>query len=68
VTERIIGVDQQAANCGIPVEQEMLLYVIHGCLHLCGYDDKSAKAAKEMRTKEREYLKVIGVPDVTDRE
>jgi probable rRNA maturation factor len=69
--EVVIGYEvaaENAADRGIPVQQELLLYVIHGCLHLCGYDDKTAKAAKEMRAKEREYLRVLGLPDVTDRE
>ncbi|HEY2784504.1 MAG TPA: rRNA maturation RNase YbeY [Fimbriiglobus sp.] len=69
--EVVIGYEvaaEYAADRGIPVEQEMLLYVIHGCLHLCGYDDKNAKAAKDMRAKEREYLGALGLPDVTDRE
>lgn len=69
--EVVIGYEvaaEYAADRGIAVGQELLLYVIHGCLHLCGYDDKTAKAAKEMRGKEREYLKKLGLPDVTDRE
>jgi probable rRNA maturation factor len=69
--EVVIGYEVAAENAvdrGIPVEHELLLYVIHGCLHLCGYDDKSAKAAKEMRAKEREYLRRLGLPDITDRE
>jgi probable rRNA maturation factor len=69
--EVVIGYEvaaENAADRGIPVEQELLLYVIHGCLHLCGYDDKTAKAAKEMRAKERAYLKKVGLPDITDRE
>jgi probable rRNA maturation factor len=68
--EVVIGYEaaaENAADRGIPVEQELLLYVIHGCLHLCGYDDKTAKVAKEMRAKERAYLKTVGLPDITDR-
>ncbi|MCH2115582.1 MAG: rRNA maturation RNase YbeY [Pirellulales bacterium] len=30
----------QAALCGWPGEDELLLYVIHGCLHLVGYRDQ----------------------------
>src|SRR5437868_12576425 len=44
--EVVIGYEvaaENAADRGIPVPQELLLYVIHGCLHLCGYDDKTAK-------------------------
>jgi probable rRNA maturation factor len=69
--EVVIGYEvaaENAADRGIPVQQELLLYVIHGCLHLCSYDDKAAKASKEMRAKEREYLKSVGLPDLTERE
>jgi len=69
--EVVIGYEIAAENASdrsIPVQQELILYVIHGCLHLCGCDDKTAKAAKAMREKEREYLKKLGLPDVTDRD
>lgn len=36
--------------------EEVLLYVIHGILHLLGYDDQTAAASKIMRAKEREWL------------
>jgi probable rRNA maturation factor len=35
---------------------ELLLYVIHGALHLVGYDDATAKKRTKMREKEKEYL------------
>ena len=35
---------------------ELLLYVIHGMLHLVGYDDQTPKALSEMRRRERHYL------------
>lgn len=35
---------------------ELLLYVIHGMLHLVGFDDKSPTKRRAMRAKEREYL------------
>jgi probable rRNA maturation factor len=41
-------------------EQELLLYVIHGVLHLVGYDDTTPKARKEMREMEQRYLGVEG--------
>ena len=36
---------------------ELTLYVVHGLLHLCGYDDLSAKELKVMRQREQEVLK-----------
>ncbi|MGW8256661.1 MAG: rRNA maturation RNase YbeY [Thermoguttaceae bacterium] len=42
-------------------EDELLLYVVHGVLHLVGYDDTSPKKQKIMRSKERQYLAESGV-------
>ena len=36
-------------------EDELLLYVIHGTLHLVGYDDAAPRQRAVMRKKEREY-------------
>lgn len=55
-----------AADRGHPLALELTLYVIHGCLHLCGYDDRSAANAREMRVKEREYLQALGLPNIAD--
>jgi probable rRNA maturation factor len=38
------------------VWHEVLLYVIHGTLHLLGYDDIEPKKRKIMRQKERIYI------------
>ena len=65
--ELVIGVEvakRQAEERGHSVDAELCLYVIHGLLHLCGYDDKKPKDAREMRAKERYYLKTIGLPDI----
>jgi probable rRNA maturation factor len=37
-------------------EDELLLYVIHGTLHLVGYDDTTPRRRALMRKKEKEYL------------
>jgi probable rRNA maturation factor len=39
---------------------ELLLYVVHGCLHLCGYRDDDAGAAADMHRKEDEILTALG--------
>ncbi len=65
--ELVIGVEvaiEQAKDRGHPVDTELSLYVIHGLLHLCGYDDRTKKDAAEMRVKEREYLKALQLPDI----
>ncbi|HLG31295.1 MAG TPA: rRNA maturation RNase YbeY [Candidatus Brocadiales bacterium] len=38
------------------VEGELILYVIHGLLHLIGYDDTSKKKAQAMHKRENELL------------
>ena len=48
------------------MQAELALYVIHGLLHLCGFDDTTAKAARAMRERERHYLRLLGLPDVAD--
>jgi probable rRNA maturation factor len=35
---------------------ELMLYVIHGALHLVGYDDTTEEAAATMREREKYYL------------
>jgi probable rRNA maturation factor len=43
------GVAQDAALAlGVQVHDEVLLYALHGLLHLVGYDDKEPVAAQEM--------------------
>ncbi len=39
---------------------ELSRLVIHGMLHLCGFNDKSQEEIKTMRLKEEEYLKTFG--------
>ena len=50
-----------AAERGHEAAEELLLYVIHGILHLCGYDDLSEKKQKVMRQKEAEYVSKLGI-------
>lgn len=51
----------QAARYGWPPGQELLLYVIHGLLHLVGFDDQTPAAEGAMRCAEDIYLKQCGV-------
>jgi probable rRNA maturation factor len=66
--ELVLGAEvaqAQAAVHGHEVQAELALYVIHGILHLCGYDDKTEAGATEMRQRERHYLQQLGLPDIT---
>ncbi|MGD9647150.1 MAG: rRNA maturation RNase YbeY [Pirellulales bacterium] len=41
--------------------EELLLYVVHGALHLAGHDDRTKVQAAAMRRAESEYLARLGV-------
>lgn len=50
-----ISLDRVADNANqnnVPRETELLRVIIHGVLHLLGYNDKTAKEEKEIRSKE----------------
>ncbi len=47
---------QQAARFQLAPEEELLLYVIHGALHLVGYDDTTSATRREMEARQQEYL------------
>ncbi len=45
-----------AAEWGWPADDELLLYVVHGTLHLVGHDDTNDEQRGAMRAAERQYL------------
>jgi probable rRNA maturation factor len=49
----------QSATHGLSVDEEVLLYGLHGLLHLAGYDDTTAAAAKEMAAAQEKLLKKV---------
>ena len=50
-----------AGQYGWPAEDELLLYVIHGSLHLVGHDDQTPDERRQMRTLERPWLLEMGL-------
>ena len=52
---------REAVECGWSMGEELLLYAIHGSLHLLGYTDKDSTAAAEMYAAEARYLAQLGV-------
>lgn len=65
--ELVIGTEvakAEAAERGHDVHAELALYVIHGLLHLCGYDDQTDEGAAEMRRREKHYLQALELPDI----
>ena len=47
---------QEAERFGWSMDDELLLYVIHGTLHLVGEDDLTPDAKQQMRQREQHYL------------
>lgn len=48
--------EEQAASLGHTVEQELNLLLVHGVLHLLGYDHESDEDAEVMQARERALL------------
>ncbi|MFT5837446.1 MAG: putative rRNA maturation factor [Candidatus Azotimanducaceae bacterium] len=60
--EIIVSVDHaisRAAELGEPFSRELSLYLIHGWLHLAGYDDRNEADRAEMRTAEQNALSLV---------
>lgn len=53
-------ITRQAAEMGVGFEDEISLMVIHGLLHLLGYDHQDDSEAEEMEGRERQILAKIG--------
>lgn len=55
----------QAGQYGWDASSELLLYVVHGVLHLVGFEDSSDETRQDMRDAEALYLAQLGlhVPD-----
>jgi probable rRNA maturation factor len=52
---------REAPRYGWTADDELLLYIIHGCLHLVGHDDLTDEGRAEMRTAEAKYLDQFGL-------
>lgn len=55
---------RRAQEHGVSPRHELLLYAIHGVLHLCGFDDRTDRGFREMHRKEDEILTRLGVGPV----
>ncbi len=51
--------DKQAKEMGHPLEKEITALLLHGILHLYGYDHEEDEEADVMENKEREILKAL---------
>ena len=70
--EIIVSADyaaREAVQYGWSADDELLLYVIHGALHLVGYDDLTPAAKQQIRERERHYLAQFGLtPQYEERD
>lgn len=60
----IVSVDtavREATRLATPWEEELMLYVAHGTLHLVGLDDGTPEGRADMRAAEREVLGRFGI-------
>jgi probable rRNA maturation factor len=55
---------REARARGVAPLHELLLYVVHGALHLMGHDDRTPRARARMRAAERAALRRLGLGDV----
>jgi probable rRNA maturation factor len=59
--ELYISIDrvrENAKNLNTSFKSEIHRVIFHGCMHLCGYGDKSSQQIKKMREREDYYLRL----------
>ena len=59
---------REAVARGTDPLAELVLYVVHGALHLAGHDDRKPKQQTKMRAAERKVLAELGFGDVFGKE
>jgi len=62
--EIFVGVESARRNArrfGNAFERELRLYVVHGLLHLHGFDDRNAASARRMQVVQRKILATVTV-------
>ena len=52
---------REAAAQNRSTADELTLYVVHGVLHLCGWDDQTDEDRVQMRAAERAVLQTLGI-------
>jgi probable rRNA maturation factor len=55
---------RQAQRHRTGLRNELLLYALHGMLHLCGYDDRTARDFSRMHRREDQILTALGIGPV----
>jgi probable rRNA maturation factor len=52
---------QMAPRFGWSAREELTLYLVHGLLHLCEYDDQTPRERRAMREREQAILAELGI-------
>jgi len=52
--------ERESAARGVTTTSELLLYVVHGTLHMLGYDDHDSEDARRMHARTLEILAELG--------
>jgi probable rRNA maturation factor len=67
--EVIVSADtaiSSAADYDWPPMHELILYVLHGVLHLAGHDDQTSEDRLRMRELESQHLRALGISPPRD--
>lgn len=56
-------VEREAGEQDVPLEAHWAHMVVHGCLHLLGYDHIQDDEAEEMEALEADIMQALGYPD-----
>ena len=65
--ELVVSVDtasRRAQELGWSVDKELILYVVHGTLHIVGMNDKTSHDRESMRAAERSVMIELGLSDI----
>ncbi len=49
-------------------QDELVLYLVHGLLHLCGHDDLTSHEKETMQQHERQILEILGIEIPKDKD
>ncbi len=55
---------RRSKELGIELKNELLLYALHGMLHLCGFDDRTDRGYRRMHDMEDRILRQLGIGPV----
>ncbi len=57
--------ESEASRLGIPRDDELFLYIVHGLFHLIGYEDTTEQQRREMWDAQLAFLQQCGFDSVT---